>query len=115
MHSQSIWKLLLTIDLVIVCHSSTKIWNSSLDLNSDDNWNLKRIPCAGDRLIFPEDLVIYLDQELNARQIVSTIVDISSGNLLAFVRFCLKMVELFSATKRQLIYSAAMTTAMDEV
>ena len=62
----------MVINLIIDCESNIKTWNSNIDLNNDDNWNLKRLPCASDRLILPEDVVIYLDQELNAREIVGT-------------------------------------------
>jgi hypothetical protein len=61
----------LLINLIAICKSNVKIWNSNIELNNPLNWNLKRIACDSDRIFLPENFAIYLNFKLKAREIVS--------------------------------------------
>ena len=66
-----IW--IIVINLVNECKSDVKTWNSNFDLKDPKNWKQRRIPCSADRIIFSENTVIYLNQEIKAKEIVSLI------------------------------------------
>jgi hypothetical protein len=80
----------ILINLFTICKSNVKTWNSNIDFNNPRNWNLDRIPCDSDRILFPENFAIYLDFKLKAREIVSylTISLTILLCLLSYVFFC---------------------------
>lgn len=51
------------------CH--LKIWNQNNNFGNVNNWNLKRIPCQSDRIKFSENIAVFVDDIIEASEIVS--------------------------------------------